>query len=40
MAKDTAHSMVGLYASAMPNEQLERNGVDPAEVAPIIGACR
>lgn len=37
-AKEAARSMVGLYASAMPAEQLERNGVDPAEVAPIINA--
>lgn len=36
IAKDAARSMVGLYASAMPNEQLERNGVDPADMAPII----
>ena len=38
MAKDAARSMVGLYASSMPHEQLERNGVDPGEVAPIIEA--
>ena len=37
-AKDAARSMVGLYASSMPHEQLKRNGVDPAEVAPIIEA--
>ena len=37
-AKDAARSMVGLYASAMPPEQLERNGVDPAEVTPIVEA--
>ena len=37
-AKDAARSMVGLYASAMPHEQLRRNGVDPEEVAPIIEA--
>jgi 5,10-methylenetetrahydromethanopterin reductase len=37
-AKQAARSMVGLYASAMPAEQLVRNGVDPAEVAPIIEA--
>ena len=29
VAKDAARSMVGLYASSMPDEQLERNGVDP-----------
>jgi 5,10-methylenetetrahydromethanopterin reductase len=38
VAKDAARSMVGLYASSMPNEQLKRNGVDPAEMAPIIEA--
>ncbi|MGI5171252.1 LLM class flavin-dependent oxidoreductase [Spirillospora sp. CA-253888] len=37
-AKQAARSMVGLYASAMPAEQLERNGVSPADVAPIIEA--
>jgi 5,10-methylenetetrahydromethanopterin reductase len=37
-AKDAARSMVGLYASSMPAEQLQRNGVDPAEVQPIIEA--
>ena len=36
-AKDAARSMVGLYASSMPDE-LERNGVQPDEVAPIIAA--
>ncbi|HET7349370.1 MAG TPA: LLM class flavin-dependent oxidoreductase [Marmoricola sp.] len=38
VAKDAARSMVGLYASSMPHEQLERNGVSPDEVAPIIEA--
>jgi 5,10-methylenetetrahydromethanopterin reductase len=38
VAKDAARSMVGLYASAMPNEQLERNGVSPDEMKPIIDA--
>jgi 5,10-methylenetetrahydromethanopterin reductase len=37
-AKDAARSMVGLYASAMPPEQLVRNGVDPDEVTPIVEA--
>ena len=37
-AKDAARSMVGIYASSMPVEQLERNGVDPAELKPIIDA--
>ncbi|WP_244930815.1 LLM class flavin-dependent oxidoreductase [Nocardioides sp. W7] len=38
VAKDAARSMVGLYASSMPHEQLKRNGVQPDEVAPIIAA--
>lgn len=38
IAKDAARSMVGLYASSMPEEQLRRNGVEPEEVAPIIAA--
>lgn len=38
VAKDAARSMVGLYASSMPHEQLRRNGVDPEEMAPIIEA--
>jgi 5,10-methylenetetrahydromethanopterin reductase len=37
-AKDAARSMVGIYASSMPAEQLERNGVDPADLQPIIEA--
>ena len=37
-AKDAARSMVGLYASSMPHDQLRRNGVDPEELAPIIEA--
>jgi 5,10-methylenetetrahydromethanopterin reductase len=38
VAKDAARSMVGLYASSMPHEQLQRNGVDPEELQPIIEA--
>jgi 5,10-methylenetetrahydromethanopterin reductase len=38
VAKDAARSMVGLYASAMPNEQLERNGVSPDAMKPVIDA--
>lgn len=38
VAKDAARSMVGLYASAMPDEQLVRNGIDPADMKPIISA--
>jgi 5,10-methylenetetrahydromethanopterin reductase len=37
-AKDAARSMVGIYASSMPEEQLRRNGVDPDELKPIIDA--
>jgi 5,10-methylenetetrahydromethanopterin reductase len=37
-AKQAARSMVGIYASSMPHEQLQRNGVDPAELIPIIEA--
>src|ERR687894_1038591 len=37
-AKDAARSMVGIYASSMPAEQLERNGVDAAQLKPIIDA--
>jgi 5,10-methylenetetrahydromethanopterin reductase len=37
-AKDAARSMVGIYASSMPAEQLERNGVDPESLQPIIAA--
>ena len=38
VAKDAARSMVGLYASSMPHDQLRRNGVEPEEMAPIIEA--
>ncbi|HEY5874735.1 MAG TPA: LLM class flavin-dependent oxidoreductase, partial [Ilumatobacteraceae bacterium] len=37
-AKQAARSMVGIYASSMPHEQLRRNGVDPDELAPIVDA--
>jgi 5,10-methylenetetrahydromethanopterin reductase len=37
-AKQAARAMVGIYASSMPAEQLQRNGVDPASLAPIIEA--
>jgi len=37
-AKDAARSMVGLYASSMPHEQLQRNGVEPEEMEGIIAA--
>lgn len=35
-AKEAAKSMVGLYASSMPDSLLERNGVSPAEMKPIL----
>ncbi|MGH8971001.1 MAG: LLM class flavin-dependent oxidoreductase, partial [Actinomycetes bacterium] len=37
-AKEAARSMVGLYASSMPKEQLERNGVNPQDLQPIVDA--
>lgn len=37
-AKQAARSMVGIYASSMPHEQLARNGVDPKDLEPIIAA--
>ncbi|MFJ4685120.1 LLM class flavin-dependent oxidoreductase [Streptomyces sp. NPDC088789] len=39
-AREAARSMVGIYASAMPEEQLVRNGVDPRELKPAIDAIR
>ncbi len=36
VAKDAARSMVGLYASSMPAEQLQRNGIQPEAMAPIV----
>ena len=37
-AKDAARSMVGIYASSMPAEQLERHGIEAAQLQPIIDA--
>lgn len=37
-AKRTARTMVAFYISAMPHEQLERHGIDPADMAPIVEA--
>jgi 5,10-methylenetetrahydromethanopterin reductase len=37
-AKEAARSMVGIYASSMPAEQLQRHGVDPDQLKPIIDA--
>nr|EIF93602.1 methylenetetrahydromethanopterin reductase [Streptomyces tsukubensis NRRL18488] len=39
-AREAARSMVGIYASSMSDEQLLRNGVDPAEVKPVVDAVR
>ena len=36
VAKEAAKSMVGLYASAMPESLLERNGVSPGEMKPVM----
>ncbi|HEY5783549.1 MAG TPA: LLM class flavin-dependent oxidoreductase [Microlunatus sp.] len=38
IAKDAARSMVGLYASSMPDEQLVRNGVSPEDLKPALAA--
>ncbi|MFC5819086.1 LLM class flavin-dependent oxidoreductase [Nonomuraea harbinensis] len=38
VAKEAARSMVGLYASSMPAERLERNGVEPGATKPIVDA--
>ena len=38
IAKQAAASMVGIYASSMPAELLERNGVSPEDLAPILTA--
>lgn len=38
VAREAARSMVGIYASSMPAEQLQHNGVDPAELKPVIEA--
>ncbi|WP_433504447.1 LLM class flavin-dependent oxidoreductase [Pseudonocardia halophobica] len=35
-AKEAAKSVVGLYASSMPDSLLERNGVSPSEMKPIL----
>lgn len=38
IAKEAARSMVGLYASSMPDELLQRNGVAPDELGPALAA--
>jgi 5,10-methylenetetrahydromethanopterin reductase len=37
-AKRTARTMVAFYISSMPEEQLQRHGIDPADMAPIVEA--
>lgn len=37
-AKQAARAMIGLYASAMPAEQLRRNGVEPESLTEIVAA--
>ncbi|MGV9312392.1 LLM class flavin-dependent oxidoreductase [Streptomyces sp. NPDC003691] len=40
VAREAARSMVGIYASAMSDEQVRRNGVNPAELKPVADAVR
>jgi 5,10-methylenetetrahydromethanopterin reductase len=37
-AKQAARILVAFYISSMPPEQLQRHGIDPAEVAPVVEA--
>jgi 5,10-methylenetetrahydromethanopterin reductase len=37
-AKRAARLLVTFYVSAMPHEQLQRHGIDPSEVAPVVEA--
>jgi 5,10-methylenetetrahydromethanopterin reductase len=37
-AKRTARTMVAFYISAMPDEQLQRHGIEPSDMAPIVEA--
>ena len=37
-AKRTARTIVAFYISSMPDEQLQRHGIDPADLAPIVEA--
>jgi 5,10-methylenetetrahydromethanopterin reductase len=37
-AKRTARTMVAFYISSMPDEQLERHGIDPIDMRPIVDA--
>ena len=38
IARQAARSMVGIYASSMPTELLERNGVTADDMAPVLAA--
>jgi 5,10-methylenetetrahydromethanopterin reductase len=38
IAKQAAASMIGIYASSMPEELLIRNGVEPEQLAPVLAA--
>jgi len=38
IAKQAAASMIGIYASSMPDELLIRNGVEPEQLAPVLAA--
>jgi len=37
-AKAAARALVTFYVSAMPPEQVERHGIDPAELKPVVEA--
>ena len=37
-AKRTARTMVAFYISSMPDEQLQRHGIEPSDMAPIVEA--
>ncbi len=37
-AKRTARTMVAFYISSMPDEQLQRHGIEPADMKPIVEA--
>lgn len=40
LAREAARSMIGPYASAVSDEQLLRNGVDPSALRPVVAAVR
>src|SRR5438046_10653696 len=37
-AKDAARVVAAFYVSAMPREQVERHGIDPEELRPVVDA--